>query len=41
MKFQLIIKDIESGEFICDRKCDCILGGFAGEIPEGHNEDGR
>lgn len=34
MKFQLIIRDIESGEVICDKKCDCILGAFAGNVTE-------
>ena len=34
MKFQIIVKDIESGEVICDKKCDCILGAFAGNETE-------
>ena len=30
MKYELIIKEIESGEVVCDHKCDCIVGAVAG-----------
>lgn len=30
MKYELIIKEIESGEVVCLKKCDCIVGAVAG-----------
>ena len=29
MKYELIIKEIDSGEVVCHKKCDCILGAVA------------
>lgn len=30
MKYELIIKEIKSGEVVCRKECDCILGAVAG-----------
>ena len=30
MKYELIIKEIESGEVVCRKECDCIVGAVAG-----------
>ena len=29
MKYELIIKEIDSGEVVCHKKCDCVLGAVA------------
>lgn len=29
MKYELMIKEIDSGEVVCHKKCDCILGAVA------------
>lgn len=29
MKYELIVKEIESGEVVCRRECDCIIGAVA------------
>lgn len=30
MKYELIIKEIESGEVVCREECDCVVGAVAG-----------
>ena len=30
MKYELIIKDIKSGEVVQREECDCVIGAFAG-----------
>lgn len=30
MKYELIIKEIESGEVVCRKECDCVVGAVAG-----------
>ena len=30
MTYELIIKEIGSGEVVCRRKCDCVIGAIAG-----------
>lgn len=30
MKYELIIKEAESGEVVCRKECDCIVGAVAG-----------
>ena len=30
MKYELIIKEIDSGEVVCRKECDCVVGAVAG-----------
>ena len=30
MKYELIIKELKSGEVVCRKECDCIVGAVAG-----------
>ncbi len=30
MKYELIIKEIDSGEVVCRKECDCVIGAVAG-----------
>lgn len=30
MKYELIIKEIKSGEVVCRKECDCVVGAVAG-----------
>lgn len=30
MKYELIIKEIKSGEIVCRKECDCVVGAVAG-----------
>lgn len=34
MKYELIIKEIKSGEIVCRKECDCVVGAVAGNITE-------
>ena len=35
MKYELIIKEIESGEVVSQRECDTVIGATAGKIADG------
>ncbi len=34
MRYELIIKEIESGEVVCRKECNCVVGAVAGNITE-------